>query len=297
METLDLSKLEKVKRQGNKIICRCPACYQNGLDSTGNHLAVFNDGRFGCVVDQSKIHYKQIYEYLKSGEINENENSFLDFDDSIILPKKFNKEILNHLNPDHSYWAARAIDISIFEKFNITSGIIDEEKLKNRHTTVIFNEKDEIIGFAGRSLNPKSTLKWKIIGDKRDFLFINQLSLEEITKTKTINLVESLGDYYSCLSAGIYNTIPMFGTNLSAKILKFLISNSLKNINIITNNDPVNRFGKRPGQDAAAKMKSLLSTLFDDNVINLIDPVYNDLNDAIKQAGSDFITNLLRERI
>ena len=47
---LDLGKLELVKNRGDKIIARCPACAKTGGDKAGEHLVIFPDGRFGCVV-------------------------------------------------------------------------------------------------------------------------------------------------------------------------------------------------------------------------------------------------------
>ena len=41
--------LQNVHKQGGKTVARCPACAEDGHDSTGNHLAIFEDGRFACV--------------------------------------------------------------------------------------------------------------------------------------------------------------------------------------------------------------------------------------------------------
>lgn len=52
--SLDLRKLEKkrtVEKNGmDVIIARCPACASEGNDRKGEHLIVFPDGRFGCVL-------------------------------------------------------------------------------------------------------------------------------------------------------------------------------------------------------------------------------------------------------
>lgn len=49
MSRLDETKLEKIRRCSGKIICRCPACFEEGHDKTGNHLSVLPNGRFACV--------------------------------------------------------------------------------------------------------------------------------------------------------------------------------------------------------------------------------------------------------
>jgi hypothetical protein len=45
---LDLSRLEKVRSSGGKIIARCPACAEGGADRKGNHLCIFPSDKFGC---------------------------------------------------------------------------------------------------------------------------------------------------------------------------------------------------------------------------------------------------------
>ena len=59
---IDLNKLEKVVRKDDgKIQARCPACKEHGGDKRGEHLVIFPDGRFGCVVHQGdKPHNREI---------------------------------------------------------------------------------------------------------------------------------------------------------------------------------------------------------------------------------------------
>lgn len=45
---INLALLEKVKQRGGKIIARCPACAEDQRDRSGEHLAIFPDGRFAC---------------------------------------------------------------------------------------------------------------------------------------------------------------------------------------------------------------------------------------------------------
>jgi hypothetical protein len=51
--TLDLQKLENVRRLEGKITARCPVCKEEGSDRTGNHLVLFDDGKFTCIVDSA----------------------------------------------------------------------------------------------------------------------------------------------------------------------------------------------------------------------------------------------------
>jgi len=73
--SLDVSKLEDAvqsRKDGEDvIIARCPACAEDGGDNTGNHLIIFPDGKFGCVVNpaedlESKEHRRRIFELVGS---------------------------------------------------------------------------------------------------------------------------------------------------------------------------------------------------------------------------------------
>ncbi len=47
------------------LVARCPACAARGQDGKGEHLVVYPDGRFGCVVhpgDAGWLHRKVIWE-------------------------------------------------------------------------------------------------------------------------------------------------------------------------------------------------------------------------------------------
>jgi hypothetical protein len=63
--SLDLRKLVQVRRLGDgSVVARCPACAAGGEDRDGNHLVVYPDGRFGCVVYPGKdgwLHRKRIW--------------------------------------------------------------------------------------------------------------------------------------------------------------------------------------------------------------------------------------------
>jgi hypothetical protein len=65
---LDLSKLKNVVKLNEKTTAQCPACHQAGGDRKGNHLVIFPDGRFGCVVfPGDKEHRRQIARLVASG--------------------------------------------------------------------------------------------------------------------------------------------------------------------------------------------------------------------------------------
>lgn len=63
--SLDNDKLKGARRRGNKLVAQCPACAEEGHDNTGEHLVIFGDGSFACVVHSGKAgrsHRQRIYE-------------------------------------------------------------------------------------------------------------------------------------------------------------------------------------------------------------------------------------------
>ena len=66
MSRLDETRLEKVRERAGKTIARCPVCFQDGRDKTGEHLVIKEDGKFGCVAypgdsAEAKEHRKRIF--------------------------------------------------------------------------------------------------------------------------------------------------------------------------------------------------------------------------------------------
>ena len=62
--TLDLEKLDNVVERSGKIIARCPACAERGRDSQGNHLVIFDNGAYSCIVGDAN-HRKEIYKLAR----------------------------------------------------------------------------------------------------------------------------------------------------------------------------------------------------------------------------------------
>ena len=63
--SLELRKLTVSRRlEDGTVVARCPACAAGGQDREGNHLVVYPDGRFGCVVhpgEAGRWHRKLIW--------------------------------------------------------------------------------------------------------------------------------------------------------------------------------------------------------------------------------------------
>lgn len=59
---LDSLKLENIRTKGVKTIAACPACRAAGADEKGDHLIIYQDGRYGCVAHEGdNAHRKEIF--------------------------------------------------------------------------------------------------------------------------------------------------------------------------------------------------------------------------------------------
>jgi hypothetical protein len=57
---IDITRLEKVRRTGSKVVARCPACSATGSDRRGEHFYLNTaDGKFGCAAFPGDIPHRQ----------------------------------------------------------------------------------------------------------------------------------------------------------------------------------------------------------------------------------------------
>jgi hypothetical protein len=65
---IDLTKLKNVVKKDGKTVAQCPACAAVGADTKGDHLAIFEDGKFACVANPGdKTHNKEIHKLVGKG--------------------------------------------------------------------------------------------------------------------------------------------------------------------------------------------------------------------------------------
>lgn len=70
--SLIIDRLENVKRHRGKILARCPACAEEGADTTGDHLVVLESGKFGCAANPGDHkHRSRIFELAGDREPRE----------------------------------------------------------------------------------------------------------------------------------------------------------------------------------------------------------------------------------
>ena len=182
----------------------------------------------------------------------------------------FDKSLLLRLAKDFSYWNNRGISNDTLEPFQ--GGVASGGKMFNRYVFPIFNNKEDIIGFAGRDLSKVSLEnrpKWKLLGDKKEWVYPAKVNVKELKKADEIILVESIGDMLALRENKISNCLVSFGLNISPSLICFLISLNPKKIIIAFNNDGL---FTGAGNRAAETAKKTLTNYFDLSQIKICLP-------------------------
>lgn len=188
----------------------------------------------------------------------------------------FDKSLLMKLSRDASYWSNRGISDSTLEPFQ--GGVATGGKMFNRYVFPIFNNKDEVIGFAGRDISKtlmEGRPKWKLLGDKKEWVYPAKVNLKDLKSNSSIVLVESIGDMLALRENGIKNVLVSFGLNISSAIIYSLISLNPKKIIIAFNNDGL---FTGAGNRAAETARQTLTNYFDSSQVKI----------ALPNGGKDF---------
>lgn len=173
----------------------------------------------------------------------------------------FDKSLLIKLLRDNSYWNNRGISDSTLEPFQ--GGVATGGKMFNRYVFPIFNNKDDIIGFSGRDVSKtlmEGRPKWKLLGDKKEWVYPAKINIKDLQNSKEIIIVESIGDMLALRENKINNAIVSFGLNISPSIIYFLISLNPDRIVIAFNNDGL---FTGAGNKAAETARKTLTNYFD----------------------------------
>ena len=248
--------------------------------SSNNVLSIKKDtGRW---IDFKENRYGNLEELvqitLKLKDLNE-AKSYISNNFQLRLPKPdkeklkgrqtFNKDNLNHIIPNYSYWEKRGISsdtLSVFE-----SGTMNIGKMKDRYVFPIFDKVNNLVGIAGRDTTDSQVLKWKLIGEKKLWAYPLKYNLKYLLSEKEIFLVESIGDMLALWEAGVKNCIVTFGLSISSKIKQMLMITDPKKIYISFNNDK-----NQAGNEAAEKAYNNLRRQFDAPQLSIQLPSKND---------------------
>lgn len=188
--------------------------------------------------------------------------------------QKFDKQLLIKLVKDNSYWNSRKISDRTLKIFQ--GGITFNGRMAYRYVFPIFDIKNELVGFSGRSLNDNPDFpKWKHIGNKSHWLY-PFIWNKEFIEAKSIILLESIGDMLTLWEHGIKNTLVTFGIDISSKIIELLLKLDIPKIFISFNNDANNHL---VGNKAATEGKQKLIRFFDEKQITIAIPNEKDFGE------------------
>lgn len=204
-------------------------------------------------------------------------------------PKKFDKSTLQNLLPVHEYWLNRGISLDTILKFR--GGLCTKEcKMKDRYVLPIFNGKDEILGFCARDITNKSDIKYKIVGQKMNFIWPAAVNYEDIKEKGEVILLESQGDGLSLYESGIKHFLCLFGTEISFQQINYLLKLNLNRIIISLNNDSENN---SVGNLAAEKLRKKLLKYWDYPQVSVLLPNLKDWNEVLTKEGKSSIIKQL----
>ncbi len=200
------------------------------------------------------------------------------------IQKTFDVGVVNSLVKNTEYWNKRGISDKTLNLFG--GGVCLTDHLKDRYVFPIWNNKKELIGLAGRDITAVKKIKWKLMGEKQDWVWPALVNLPDIRAAKSVILTESIGDSLALFECGIKNSICLFGVNVSWKIINFLLTIKPERVIIATNND-TEFGGSDTGNESALKIEKKLNKWLDSKVEIKLPEKANDLNDLLMKFGKE----------
>lgn len=270
---LDLSRLEKVRRNADRsVTCRCPACAEDGHDTTGNHLRIWLTGAFNCCIHGKDSHHNwRIRNLLRGTAPDDNpEEEFVDPEPEISMDKVYPEDSLSRLLPIYDYWINRGARPEVIRE--LEGGLApsnERSKLSDRFLFPVRGLDGRINGYIGRLVVDNSFApKWKNLVKTGRAVWPWNVSGPAIRATKTAVLVESPGDLISLRSNGVLNVLCIFGLHINSKIVSTLIANDVRRIVISLNRDD----DPTKGQAAAERIADKLSVFWGEGAVQVILP-------------------------
>ncbi len=202
------------------------------------------------------------------------------------IQKTFDVGVVNSLVKNTEYWNKRGISDKTLNLFG--GGVCLTDHLKDRYVFPIWNNKKELIGLAGRDITAAKKIKWKLMGEKQEWVWPASVNLAEIRAAKSVILTESIGDSLALFECGIKNSICLFGVNVSWKIINFLLTIKPERVIIATNND-TEFGGSDTGNESALKIEKKLNKWLDSKIEIRLPKKANDLNDLLVKFGREEI--------
>lgn len=198
----------------------------------------------------------------------------------------YSPSLLNSLLNLYTFYEKRGITRETQNAY--LAGYASSGKMYGRMVFPIYDECNQIIGFAGRDVYERHTRgipKWKIIGKKKNFVYpfflplMREKFFESFDKNKEVVIVESIGDSMALYQQGIFNNLVIFGLNGGDGLFGFLNRLNPQKIIISLNNDKNSEINR--GLIGAIKVYTALSGLFSVDKLEIRLPLMNDFGDMI----------------
>lgn len=161
-----------------------------------------------------------------------------DEEPKISMKETWDLSIVDTFIKENSYWNNRGITDETLEEFK--GGLAQPGRMGGRYVFPIINRKNRVVGLSGRDITNKSPVKWKHLGEKKDWLFPSHIKREEIEASGEIILVEGIGDVLQLWQCGYRNVLCLFGVSISDKLVSSISTLKVDKIIISTNNDVEN---------------------------------------------------------
>lgn len=234
--------------------------------------------------DKSSVKKYLSFDYVPTEKVSSQQ-------DRIVMDKIYDNELLEDLFPHYDYYNKKGISSEVL-KF-LKGGLATKGKMYQRFTFPIYNDHSQIFGFSGRDMTGKKDAKWKHIGRKSNWIYpyfcpdSSSFPVQEaIEDSRSVILVESIGDMLNLHQHGFKNVLVSFGLDISPSLICHLTSLGLDKIIISFNNDNDKSINR--GARASVKTYLKLFNHFDFDQLYICLPVKNDFGEMSKEDFSEW---------
>lgn len=205
-----------------------------------------------CGSESKEPHVLELQRYIKSQMRKEKKGNYA-------LDKTFIEQfpIMDFGIPD------RNISPSTAFAYSIRSSKGFNHALKNRILFPIYNDKKELMGISGRSIEENGPKWYHYPATLRigELLWPINQSISTLQETATAILVEGPFDAVICHQYGYYNVLCVFGTNVTNDQVKLLLKYGVRKVKIFFDPDEA-------GMKAAEKISNKLQLYFNVEVLS-----------------------------
>lgn len=222
------------------------AVYRNGDNS--NALSIFKDSGVWTdfVTNEVAQPFSRLVELSGGLAVKVNGEPSVVKNNEVQVERVYPASMLDKLAPNHQFYLSRGVDVPTLQR--LRGGLAMSGQMYQRYIFPIINSDGNIIGFSGRDLCPipnQSRPKWKHVGVRNKWVYPlhvkdeagEQFVRQSILASKTVIVVESIGDLLAFHTNKTFNVLVSFGLKLSSSIVCALIELGVERVILAPNND------------------------------------------------------------